>query len=64
VSGLGGEDACGSSQVCRVGDVLSCSEVGRDTDTLEDLGEGEERRDVRVAKLVIAGLDWGGSGSR
>ena len=56
VTGLGGEDGTGSGEVCRVGDVLSSTEVGSDADTFEDGGEGGKGLGIGVGEGVRAGL--------
>lgn len=54
VAGLGGEDGAGSGEVVGVGNVLGSTEVGTDTDTLEELRGGDERLDASDAKVVGA----------
>jgi hypothetical protein len=61
VSGLGGEDGSSNGNVGGVGDGRSGTEVGRDTDILNDGGQGGERPDVGDGELV--GTRLGGSGS-
>jgi hypothetical protein len=62
VASLDGEDRSGGKEEALVGDGSSGSEVGRRSDTLEDLGESEEARDTGVGEGVVASLDGGGSG--
>jgi hypothetical protein len=52
VSGLGGEDGSGNGQVSGVGDGRSSTEVGRDTDVLDDGSQGSERLDIGDGELV------------
>lgn len=59
VSSLGGEDGSGNGNVGGVGDGRSGTEVGRDTDVLNDGGQGGEGPDVGDGELV--GTRLGGS---
>jgi hypothetical protein len=59
VSGLGGEDGSGNSEVGGVGDGRGGTEVGRDTDVLNDGSQGGEGPDVGDGELVRTRL--GGS---
>lgn len=52
VTSLGGEDRPSSGQVGGISNVLSGTEVGRNTNTLKDAGEGEESLDVVEAEVV------------
>jgi hypothetical protein len=63
VTRLDGEDGAGGGEVGLVGDVLSSTEVGADTDTLEDVGDGEEGLDVVEAEGVLALLGRGNTGA-
>lgn len=54
---LDSEDGASSGEITRVGDVGSSTEVSRDTDTLEDVGSGNERLDAGDAESVCAGSD-------
>ena len=54
VTGLDGEDGASGGEVGLARDVGGSAEVGRDTDTLEDRGSGEEGLDAVVAELVLA----------
>jgi hypothetical protein len=56
VSSLYSEDGSGSGNVARVGDVTSSSEVGGDTNVLNDLRETEERLNVGVRERILAAL--------
>lgn len=46
------EDRASGGQVVRVGDVLSSTKVGADTDTLKEVGSGEERLYIGVPELI------------
>lgn len=63
MAGLDCEDRSGRGEVGLVHNIGGGAEVGGDTDTLEDGGGGEKGRDVRVAEVVLALLDGGGTGS-
>jgi len=56
VTSLNSEDRSSSGDVVGVGDISSSSEVGRDTDVLNDLGETEEGLNVGVGEGVLAAL--------
>lgn len=62
VSGLDREDGSGSEEVARGRERSSSSEVRGNSDTLDDLGEGEESRDAGVGEGVVAGADGGHTG--
>lgn len=62
VAGLDGQDGPSSCEVCLAHDVGGSTEVGRDTDALEDGGGGKECRDVLVSEGVFALLDGGDAG--
>ena len=62
VAGLDGEDGTSGGEVVWAGDELSSTEVGADTDTLEEVGGGEEALHIGVAELVLALLGWDGTG--
>jgi hypothetical protein len=62
VSGLDREDGSGSEEVARGGEGSSSSEVRGNSDTLNDLGQGEESRDAGVGEGVVAGADGGHTG--
>lgn len=57
VSSLGGQDGTSGGEVGPAGDVGSSSEVGRDTDTFEELGGGNEGGDVGDTEVVLASSD-------
>ena len=59
MSGLGSEDGTGNGHVGGVGDGTGGTEVGRDTDVLNEGGETDKRVDVGDGELVLARL--GGS---
>lgn len=66
VASLNSEDRPSSGQVGGISDELSSTEVGADTDTLKDVGDGEESLDVLEAESVGVwhnGLDTGGGKS-
>lgn len=52
MTSLNGEDRPSSGQVGSISDELSSAEVGADTDTLKDVGDGEESLDVLEAESV------------
>lgn len=56
MAGLDGQDGASSREVSIVGDVLGGTEVGRDTDTLEELRGGDEAVNSSQAKVVGASL--------
>lgn len=63
MSALDSENGSGGGEVAWVHNVLRGTEVRADSDTLEDIGNGEEGRDVSEAKGVRARSDGGNSGS-
>jgi len=63
VSGLNGEDRSSGGNVARVGDVTSSSEVGGDTNVLNDLRETQERLNIGVWESVLATLGGIGNSS-
>jgi len=54
VTSLSSEDRASSGEVLLVGNVGGCSEVSSDTNTLEDVGEGDELGSVGNTKVVGA----------
>lgn len=65
VTGLNSQDGGRSGKVSWVLDGTSGTEVGRDTNTLKDLGDSHEGLGVSVGEGVVASLDRGGtSGSK
>jgi hypothetical protein len=54
VAGLDGEDGSGGSEVGLAHDVGGSTEVGRDTNALEDGGGSEEALDIGDTKAVSA----------
>jgi hypothetical protein len=63
VAGLDSQDGSSGSQVGLGHDVCGGTEVGADTNTLEDAGSGKEGGNVLVSEVVGAGLDGFGSSS-
>lgn len=63
MTALDGQDGACRSEVGLVGDELGSAEVGADTDTLKDVGDGKERWDVLEAEVVRALSDWSGTGT-
>lgn len=53
---LNSEDRSSSRNVARVGDVSGGSEVGGNSDVLDDLRKSEERGDIGVGERVLAAL--------
>lgn len=62
VTGLNGEDRSSNSDQGRSVDSSSGSKVGGHSDSLNDLGKGEEGGNAGVGEVVGARLDWGDAG--
>ena len=58
VARLHGEDGASGGEVVLVHDELGGTEVGADTDTLEDVGDGKEGCCILEAEVVCACLNW------
>lgn len=59
VASLDGEDGASSCEVVLVHDVLGSTEVGTDTNTLKNIGNGKEAGGILEAEVVCAWLGWG-----
>ena len=62
VAGLDSQDGASGGQVVGVGNGLGSTKVGAHTDTLEDVGGGQEAVDIGVAEVVCAFCDSLGTG--
>lgn len=63
MAGLDGQDGAGRGEVVLAHDIGRSTEIGADTNTLEDGGGGEEHLGVGDTEVVDALSDWLGTSS-